>query len=93
MFARNQKKTKLDEAIDDALDELKGFDAAEDGYQKMITNIDTLIKLKVIEKPDRMSKDTLAVVAGNLLGIVAIVAYEQRHVMQSKALGFILRSR
>ena len=93
MFARNQKKTKLDEAIDDALDELKGFDAAEAGYQKMITNIDTLMKLKVIEKPDRMSKDTLAVVAGNLLGIVAIVAYEQRHVMQSKALGFILRSR
>jgi hypothetical protein len=40
-------------------------------------------------KPKRVSPDTLAAVAGNLLGIIVIVGYENKHVITSKALSFL----
>lgn len=37
----------------------------------------------------RVSQDTLALVAGNLLGIIMIVGHERMHIVSSKALGFL----
>lgn len=41
----------------------------------------------------RISPDTIAIVAGNLIGIVIILGFERGHIITTKALGFILRGR
>jgi hypothetical protein len=40
-----------------------------------------------------VSPDTIAVVAGNLLGIILILGYEKADVITTKALGFVLKGR
>ena len=60
-------------------------------YPRLMDNLERLVRLKEI-KP-RVSPDTMAIVVGNLFGILIIVAYEQKHVMVSKALGFLGRDR
>lgn len=44
-------------------------------------------------KKPRLSPDTVALIAANLLGILLILGYEKADVITSKALGFIMRGR
>lgn len=95
MFVKKQSKSKLDEAIEAAFEQLNGMVAYEEGtaYTKQLDTIERLMKFKQMEKPERLSRDTLAMVAGNLLGIIIIVGHERAHVVTSKALNFVLKSR
>ena len=88
-----KKESKLDEPIDRLLREMPNLKPDSPEYAKVVTQLEKLIKLQSEEQSGRISPDTLAVVAGNLLGILTIVIYEQKHVMVSKALGLILRSK
>ena len=51
------------------------------------------LKEEESRKPDRITKDTLAVIAANIGGIAMIIGYERANIIASKALGFIMRSR
>lgn len=94
MFSMKSKsKSKLDEAIEQALTELNGYEASDEGYKHIMDVLEKLYKFKAQESPERFSKDTLAVVAGNLLGIIVIVGHERAHVVTSKALNFVMKSR
>lgn len=94
MFVMKPKdKTKLDDAIEHALDELIGFDVTDAKYAEHLANVERLYKLKQQNKPERVSRDTLAIVLGNLAGIAIIVGHEQAHVVASKALGFVMKAR
>lgn len=53
--------------------------------------LEGLHRLKAEERRPPVSRDTMLLVAGNLLGILVIVAYEQRHVMTSKGFTQIIR--
>ncbi len=88
-----QRTSKFDEPIDKVLKEMDDILTDADEYERKLTHLERLTKLQNEERGARVSPDTLAVVAGNLLGILTIVAYEQKHVMVSKALGLILRSK
>lgn len=55
--------------------------------------VETIAKQDDIERRNRVSMDTLAVIGANLAGIVAILAYERAHIITSKALGFVTKSR
>ena len=55
--------------------------------------VEIALKHKDLETPDRVSKDTLAIIAGNIAGIVLIIGYERMNVIASKALGFVMKSR
>lgn len=66
------------------------------GSKEYLTKVDQLVKLyslKEDKSKNRVSADTLAIVAGNLAGILMIVGHEKAHVVTSKALGFILKAR
>jgi hypothetical protein len=54
---------------------------------------ETNLKIKDVVTPDRVSKDTLAIIGANLAGIVLIIGYEKFNVVTSKALGFIQKLR
>lgn len=87
-------KSELDEVIDVAIRNLIGMDESTEAYSDAADQLVKLYTLRAeIDRTRlRVSPDTLVIVAGNLLGILVIVAYEQRHVITSKALSFVLRT-
>lgn len=90
---RTVTPTPLDDVIASAIQELKGHDADSTEYAKIVEQLVLLNTLKSEEKTQRVSKDTLALVLGNLAGIIVIVGYEQKHVLTSKALSLLSRAR
>lgn len=104
MIEKFEEVTKLNESIDGALTVLQGLPETSDEYEKVVDQLAKLMKIKsqIVEthlkvseneKPDRISKDTLAVIGANLVGIAMIIGYERANIIASKALGFIMRSR
>ena len=87
------EKTGLETTIDNLISEMAGHDGNSEEYSKMTENLETLYKLKAEDKPDRVDRNTIAIVAGNLLGILVIVSFEKSHVMTSKALSNLLKPR
>ena len=89
----SEQRTRLDDVIDDLLERMiqEPFDA--DRYAKMVGQLDRLHKMREQYVPKRVSPDTLALILGNIVGIVLILGYERANVLTSKALGFVLRLR
>lgn len=89
-----KKPSILDEPIEKVLTGMNTYDPSDPEYQVLMDHLERLTRLKEVENSRfRVTPDTMAIVAGNLMGILIIVAYEQRHVMVSKGLGFILKPR
>jgi hypothetical protein len=91
MFGRTPKleAVKLDAAMLRLLDDMENDETNSEEYANRLKHLKELSKLRSEERPERVSSDTIATVAGNLLGILIIVAYEQKHVMTSKGLSFV----
>lgn len=89
MFTKN---TKFDEEVDRLMGELAKWPVNSDNYQTALEALERLYELKG-KKKFNVSPDTVAVVVGNLAGIVLILNHERLHVVSSKALGFVLRGR
>jgi hypothetical protein len=85
--------SKLNEPINKVLTRMEGLEPDSEEYKKLLTTLDKLMELQREEQSSPVNPDTLVTVAGSLLGILIIVAYEQKHVMVSKALGMVLRSK
>lgn len=83
----------LDITIDEALASLSGIAVDSDEYAAKMDQINKLYKLKEQTASKPVSKDTLILVAGNLLGIAAILWHEQAHVITTKALGFVIKAK
>lgn len=85
-----RETSALDEAIDNLFVELQGFSADEEGYAKASDQLVKLMQLrKEIEPSWRVSPETLATIAANLLGILLILNFERAGVVASKALSFV----
>lgn len=84
----NKKPDLLETQINAVLNKMSEVGPDSEEYRKLIVYLDRLNSMKVSNRPHRISGDTMAIVVGNLLGILIIVAYEQKHVMSSRAFGF-----
>lgn len=91
---KSTNQTGIEEAIDTVLFEMKAHDANSPEYAKMV---EQLVKLNEIKQSDKtaplISFDKMLPVIGNLAGIVAILGYERAHVVATKALGFVVKSK
>lgn len=83
--------TKLDVAIMRLLEEMETYGPDSPEYPKMLSYLEKLNTVKTQTRRNKVDANTIAIVAGNLFGILIIVAYEQKNVMASKAVGFILK--
>ena len=83
--------TPVDILIDSVLDEMNTKGPNSEDYPKLLTNLKGLYEIRAQERRKSISPDTYAIVGGNLIGILMIIAYEQKHVMTSKALSHIIR--
>lgn len=62
-------------------------------YSDLMTYLERLEELKAKERREPVSFDTFVIAGANLLGILVIVAYEQKHVMTSKAFTQLFKTR
>lgn len=91
MFTKSeQDPSELDKAIAAAYKRMHDSDTP----LKYDTALDQVIKLNEIkakQAPDRISKDTLALIAANLTGILLIITHEHTHVIATKAMQHVLK--
>lgn len=92
-FTKHDKRTKLEREIDSVIETLSDMDKDSDEYAAIVDNLEKLIKAKSCEKDKSISYDTIAIIAGNLLGIALILGYEKANVITTKALGFVIKGR
>lgn len=84
-----ERPSVLDEPIARILTEMNHYGPDSPEYPVLVKHLSKLVKLKEMSKRKRISSDMLLQVSGNVLVVLIIVAYEQRHPMISKGLGFI----
>jgi hypothetical protein len=87
------KNQFLDDQIKRVLDEMDQYGPDSPEYKVMIKYLERLVRLKTKNRPERINRNTMAIVVGNVVGILIIVIYEQKHVLVSKGLAFILKPR
>ncbi len=95
MFTLNPpvEESELDKAINEVIREMAMRSSDSEEYAKMVDQLTKLYSLKEIDSKKRVSPDTLAIVIGNLAGIILVVGHERAHVVTSKALNFIMKLR
>lgn len=89
LFA-NDEPTKLDDLIATMEIQLDIVGPYSEDYNDLLKRLERLYDLKAQQRPKKVSPDTLALIAGNLAGILLIVAYEQKHVITSKGFSQIV---
>lgn len=89
----NDTPSILDEPIEKVLTDMNTYGPDSEEFPRLVDHLERLIRMKAEERRRQISPDTMAIVIGNLLGILIIVAYEQKHVVVSKGLGFVLRTK
>lgn len=94
MFKFNTKEpTLVEKEIASLFAELNSHEAHTATYAAIVTQIEKLMKAQSYQKDNRISKDTLVSVGGSLAGILMILNYEHLHVVTSKAIGFVLKTK
>jgi hypothetical protein len=93
MFEFRKERTLLDVTINNALSELNRHSVGSEEYVKALDCVTRLYQLKRDDKASMVSKDTLANIGANLLGIFMIIKHERVNVITSKALNFVIRTR
>lgn len=93
MFETFRKPTELDLEIDRLTKELKNNTIGSDEYLVLMDMITKLHKLKNETESSKVSKDTMIMAGTNLLGILLILSTEREHVITTKALGLLQRTK
>lgn len=89
---RRKHKSVLDEPIGLVLTRMNEFGPENEEFDRFVKHLDRLMEMKENESKSRINPNTVLIVLGNLLGILVIVAYEQKHVMVSRAVAFVNRT-
>jgi len=92
-FTKKDKRTNLEKEIDSIIIDMSNYEVHSKEYSVIVENLEKLYKVKTNESSHRISPDTIAIIAGNLLGIALIMGYEKANIITTKALGFVLRGR
>lgn len=94
MFARkpDPEDAALEQVIALALKNLDQYSIDSKEYSDAVASIAKLYALKTPPVPSRISPDTLAIVLGNLAGILVIVGAERSTILTSKAISFVMKA-
>lgn len=92
-ITKKDKRTNLEKEIDEVLMYMSGLSPDSKEYSTISSNLEKLYKAKAEDKACRIKLDTVAVVVGNLAGILLILGYEKANIITTKALGFVVKGR
>lgn len=93
MFTKSKEPSLLDREITRVLRELHACEIGSEEYTKHLNTLRLLNEIDATYQPKSVSRDTLAVIGGNLLGILMIIKHEHLNVISSRALQMILKPR
>lgn len=93
MFSRTKEPSRLDLAYDRAVRELNGYGIGTEEYAQILEIVIKLHKMREEEKEASVSKDTIAIIGANLLGILMIIKHENVNVIASKAMNLVMKPR
>lgn len=88
-FFSSKDSSQVDSLIDRILEDMNNLDPGDSDYLTRMASLERLYELKAKDRREPIDRDVLVAVGGNLLAVLAIVAYEQKHVMTSKAMALI----
>lgn len=88
-----RKKNALEDQIDDLHNQLDKEEVGSEQHNRLMTALERCYKIKKDQTFDRVDANTKAAIIGNLAGIALILNYERVHVISTKALGFIVKSK
>ena len=97
LFRTTNEDIRLEELIQKTYDELSVETPDEERYTAMLTVLERLEKLKREKAKPANTRETdidpnkLLMIAGNLIGILAILKYEEVNVIGTKALGLVMK--
>jgi hypothetical protein len=92
-YFNNEKNEPIDREITAVFDQMDESGVLQPEYGHMLSYLERLSEVKTKSRRLRVSPDTLAVVACNLIGILMIVMYEQKHVITTKGIGQLIKPR
>ena len=96
-ITKHDKRTKIEREIEREMDslisELPGCEVISKEYSLILDRVERLNKIRLSDKGNSISPDTLVVVGGNLAGILLILGYERVNIITTKALGFVIKGR
>lgn len=90
---KSEEAKTLSDAINRASCTLETCDVGSEEYSNALSHLERLHSIKTENRKYRVTPDAMLIVAGNLLGILVIVAYEQKHVLGTKALSFVTKAK
>ncbi|HSX24542.1 MAG TPA: hypothetical protein VLG69_01090 [Candidatus Andersenbacteria bacterium] len=95
MFGREPKieAVKLQEIKLDILDHMINETPGSDRFSALRKELEKIEKMQNPKGMQKIDINTALLVGGNLLGILVIVAYEQKHVFASTARNFVLKTK
>lgn len=97
MFSFNKKKnetTNLQALIDTTQSQMEAHESDSKEYGAMLTQLEKLYRLQSLETTGfKISPDVLVTVVANLLGIFLILGHERLHVVTSKAVNFVVKTK
>jgi len=95
MFAKEKPKYQLllESELEQSIRILRNHQTGSEEYEKTLRCVERLHDMIDEEKHSTVSKDVLASVGANLLGILMIIKHESVNVISSKALSFVIRPR
>ena len=85
--------TYVDGEISRVVLALQNHAPTSEEYGSALEKLSKLHKIRQEEKPDRVSSDTIASVAANLLVVALIIRHEHLNVITSKAMSFVTKTR
>lgn len=88
---RSEQTTLLNDLIAEHLEVMQGLQVGSDEYVQRMEFVERLNEVKSKTRSRRFSWDTVVTGVFSVLGILAIVAYEQKHVMTSKGMSLVTR--
>ena len=88
-----KEESAVDLEIGRVVAHLSGLEPDDPKYASVTKQLEVLRKVRAQKVADPVTNDTLLIVAGNLIGIVLILGWENAHPVVSKALSFVLKGR
>lgn len=89
----SDKPASLQELIDLVQTQMLMEGADSEKFSEMADELERLYAMKKSNNTSRVSPDALIAVAGNILGIGLILQHERLHVVTSKALSFVMKTK
>jgi hypothetical protein len=93
MFKKQNSEVELDNLITKMLVELQSPSTSAQDFATTMDYIERLTNMKKLNSSDKINRDTMAIVVGNLAGIGLIVGFERANVLTSKAINFVMKAR